>query len=96
MWKADLHAPYTTQTFVKNPAPNQYFDKKKKDDLKARLLAEETVTVHFGTKEDRPCNVPVKAPNPGPGNYIDIYNPINSSVAGKLTKIEEDRTMAEQ
>lgn len=95
MWKAHISAPYTKQTFNKNPAPNAYFDQKKKEDVKARLLAEETVTVPFGSRDDRPCNKAVKAPNPGPGNYIDIYNATNSSVGGKLTKFEEQRTMAE-
>ena len=95
MWKADMTAPFTKQTFNKNPAPNHYFSKKKQEDVKARLLAEETVTVPFGTRDDRPCNKPVKALNPGPGNYIDIYNPTNSSVAGKITKFEEERTLAE-
>jgi hypothetical protein len=95
MWKADLTAPYTKQTFTRNPAPNHYFDKKKKDDVKARLLAEETVTVPFGSRDDRPCNKPVKAPNPGPGTYIDINAAVNSSVAGKLDKFEEEKNMIE-
>jgi hypothetical protein len=95
MWKADLTAPFTKQTFTKNPAPNHYFDKKRKDDVKARLLAEETVTVPFGSRDDRPCNKPVKAPNPGPGTYIDINAAANSSVASKLGKFEEEKNMIE-
>lgn len=75
MWRADLTAPFTKQTFTKNPAPNAYFDKKKKDDVKARLLAEEVVTVPFGSRDERPCNKAVKAPNPGPGTYVDIFHP---------------------
>lgn len=96
MWMADRDAPFTRQTFAKNPAPNAYFDQKKKDDIKARLLAEEIVPVPFGSKDERPLNKPLKDTNPGPGNYIDIYSAQNSSVANKLTKIQEDRAIAEQ
>lgn len=51
MWMADRDAPYTRQSYAKNPAPNVYFDQKKKDDVKARLLAEETISVPFGTRD---------------------------------------------
>ena len=37
----------------------------------------------------------MKAPNPGPGAYIDINNPNNSSICKSLAKIREDRTLAE-
>ena len=37
----------------------------------------------------------VKAPNPGPGAYIDINNPNNSSICKSLAKIREDRSLAE-
>lgn len=96
MWMADRDAPFTRQTFSKNPAPNAYFDQKKKDDVKARLLAEETVSVPFGSKDDRPLNKPIKNKNPGPGDYIDIFSAQSSSVCSKLTKIQEDRAIAEQ
>lgn len=96
MWMADRDAPYTRQTFATNPAPNAYFDSKKKDDIRARLLAEETVTIPFGSKDERPLNKPDKEVNPGPGNYIDIYSATNSSVASKLTKIQEDRSIQKQ
>lgn len=87
MWKAELNAPYTKQTYIKNPGPGQYFASKKKDDIKQRLLQEETVTVPFGASDDRICNKPVKAPNPGPGSYIDVNNPNTSSVCKSLAKI---------
>jgi hypothetical protein len=29
-----LDAPYTKQTYIKNPGPGQYFASKKKDDIK--------------------------------------------------------------
>lgn len=96
MWMADRDAPYTRQTYATNPAPNAYFDQKKKDDVKARLLSEESVTVPFGSKDDRPLNKPIKDKNPGPGNYIDIYSAQNSSVASKITKMQEDKAIAEQ
>ena len=32
---------------------------------------------------------------PGPGTYIDINNPNNSSICKSLNKIKEDRTLAE-
>ena len=41
-------------------------------------------------------NKPTKEFGPGPGNYIDIYNPTNSSVGRKLGKIEEERNNLEQ
>ena len=37
----------------------------------------------------------VKSPNPGPGAYIDINNPNNSSICKSLAKIREDRSLAE-
>ena len=45
----------------------------------------------FGASDDRPCNKPIKAPIPGPGSYIDVNNPNNSSVCKSLAKIQEDR-----
>ena len=84
MWKAEMNAPYTKQSYLKNPGPGQYFGGKKKDDIKQRLLQEETVTVPFGASDDRLCNKPVKAANPGPGSYIDVNNPISSRVCKSL------------
>ena len=95
-WKNELNAPFTKQTYLVNPGPQQYFiDKKKGDDIKSRLLQEETVQVAFNQQEERDCNKGIKAPNPGPGAYIDINNPNNSSICKSLAKIREDRTLAE-
>ena len=53
------------------------------------------MSVAFNQTEERNCNKKVKAPNPGPGTYIDINNPNNSSICKSLNKIKEDRTLAE-
>ena len=86
-WKNELNAPFTKATFEKNPGPGTYNKSKKKEDIRARLLQEETVTVPFGASDERACNKNVKAPNPGPGTYIDINNPNNSSICKSLNKI---------
>ena len=41
------------------------------------------------------CNKKTKTAAPGPGTYIDINNPNNSSICKGLSKIREDRTLAE-
>lgn len=87
MWKNDMRAPFTRQSYLKNPGPAHYFNGKKKDDIKQRLLQEETITVPFGQSDDRPCNKQIKSPNPGPGSYIDVSNPNHSSVCKSLAKI---------
>ena len=47
-WKNEFNAPYTKQTYLINPGPGQYpIEKKKGDDIKSRLLQEETVQVAF-------------------------------------------------
>jgi len=95
-WKNELNAPFTKQTYLENPGPGQYVtEKKKSDDIKTRLLQEETVQVAFSQQEERDCNKNVKAPNPGPGAYIDINNPNNLGICKGLAKIREDRTLAE-
>jgi len=86
-WKNELAAPFTLATFNKNPGPGAYLKSKKQEDIKARLLQEETTVVPFGASDERPCNKIVKAPNPGPGSYIDINNPNNSSICKSLSKI---------
>jgi hypothetical protein len=53
------------------------------------------VVVPFGKSDERDCLKATKAPNPGPGTYIDINNPNNSSICKSLNKIQEDRTLAE-
>ena len=43
-WLNEVNAPYTRQTYLSNPGPGQYpVNKKKGDDIKSRLLQEETV-----------------------------------------------------
>ena len=86
-WKNELNAPFTKATFNKNPGPGAYLKSKKNEDIKARLLQEETTTVPFGASDERPCNKLIKAPNPGPGSYIDINNPNYSSICKSLSKI---------
>ena len=81
---------------MKNPGPGAYFPHKKKgDDIKSRLLVEETVHVPFGSMDPRDCNKHKGSKIPGPGTYIDINNPNNSSICKSLNKIKEDRTLAE-
>ena len=53
------------------------------------------MVVPFGKSDERDCLKATKAPNPGPGTYIDINNPNNSSICKSLNKIQEDRTLAE-
>lgn len=53
--------------------------------------------VPFGSSEERSC---LKKQNnkqvvPGPGAYIDINNPLYSSVSKPLLKFSSDRTFAE-
>ncbi len=87
MWRNELNAPFTKATFIRTPGPGHYNKNKKNDDIKQRLLQEETVMVPFGASDVRPCNKSIKAPNPGPGSYIDINNPLNSSICKSLVKI---------
>lgn len=51
--------------------------------------------VPFNCSDERSCNKKVKGIAPGPGTYIDINNPNNSSICKSLNKIKEDRTLAE-
>jgi hypothetical protein len=51
--------------------------------------------VPFNCGDERGCNKKVKGLAPGPGTYIDINNPNNSSICKSLNKIKEDRTLAE-
>lgn len=80
---------------MQNPAPDTYNIDKKKDDVKSKILMEETVHVPFGKSDERECNKKIRNANPGPGTYIDINNPINSSICKSLNKIKEDRSLAE-
>jgi hypothetical protein len=79
-WKHEGETPYTRQTFSKVPGPGQYNHEKKKDDIKNKIVAEEAVHAAFNISDERNCNKKVKAPNPGPGTYIDINNPIHGSM----------------
>lgn len=45
--------------------------------------------------DPRDCNKLKGTKVPGPGTYIDINNPNNSSICKSLNKIKEDRTLAE-
>jgi len=59
------------------PGPGQYDHEKKKDDIKNRIVMEEAVQAAFNSSDERVCNKKTKAPNPGPGTYIDINNPLH-------------------
>lgn len=96
-WINRIETPYTHPTSMLNPGPGKYNHEKKKDDIKTRILMEETVHVPFGSSEERNCMKKpfVKQPVPGPGTYIDINNPLFSSVSKPLLKFSSDRTFAE-
>ena len=72
-----METPYTHPTNFKNPGPGKYnHEKSKIDDIKTKILLEETVHIPFGVSEERPCNKKqARSVVPGPGTYIDISNP---------------------
>ena len=81
---------------MKNPGPGSYnLGKKKGDDIKSKLLIEETVHVPFGSSNGREVNKKFKTTGPGPGTYIDINNPNNSSICKSLNKSKDDRALVE-
>lgn len=94
-WTNRIDAPYTKQSYLKNPGPGHYQGKKKGEDVKSRLLMEESIKIPFGATDERDCNKNGKMQGPGPGTYIDINNPNHSSICKSLNKIKEDRTLAE-
>jgi hypothetical protein len=95
-WSNEIETPYTKQTFMKNPGPGSYnLGKKKGDDIKSKLLMEETVHVPFGSSNEREVNKKFKTTGPGPGTYIDINNPNNSSICKSLNKSKDDRALVE-
>jgi hypothetical protein len=95
-WSNEIDTPYTKQTFMKNPGPGSYnLGKKKGDDIKSKLLVEETVHVPFGSSNEREVNKKFKTTGPGPGTYIDINNPNNSSICKSLNKNKDDRALVE-
>ena len=71
--------------------------KKKENELKSRILMEHSMQMHvpFNCSDERHCNKKSKTVAPGPGTYIDINNPNNSSICKSLNKIKEDRSLAE-
>jgi hypothetical protein len=76
-WKNSILTPFTKPTSFENPGPGKYNHEKKKDDIKTKILMEETLHVPFSSSCERECN---RRPNnkhlfPGPGTYIDINNP---------------------
>lgn len=99
-WKNELDAPFTKQTYLQNPGPGSYSvnaTKKKENELKSRILMEHSAQMHvpFNCSDERTCNKKTKTVAPGPGTYIDINNPNNSSICKSLNKIKEDRSLAE-
>jgi len=51
----------------------------------------------FFSSDERPVNKKIKAPNPGPGTYIDINNPLHCSLKCQNQGWnKEDRTQQEE
>lgn len=86
-WKNEISAPYTSATFNRNPGPGTYMSGKTRDQTKAKVLFEESLNIPFKTSADRNCLKQTNEKNPGPGHYIDINNPKNSSSCKSLVKI---------
>jgi hypothetical protein len=55
-WKNEISAPYTKPSFASNPGPGKYNHEKKKDDIKTKILLEESVHVPFSSSVERECN----------------------------------------
>lgn len=89
-WKHEGNTPYTRQTFAVNPGPGKYDHEKKKDDIKNKIVMDEAIQPPFSSSDDRPCNKKVKAPNPGPGTYIDINNPLHCSLKSQNSTWNKD------
>ncbi len=86
-WKYNIEAPYSRPQVLNNPGPGKYNIDKKKDDVKTKILMEETVKIPFNSSDERGCNKPDQTSQaPGPGAYIDINNPQNSSVCKPMLK----------
>ena len=80
-WTYQMDAPYSRPQTLNNPGPWKYNLEKKKDDMKTKILMEETVKVPFNSSDERDCNKSaIASAAPGPGAYIDINNPHHSSV----------------
>lgn len=89
-WRNEIETPFTKQSYHKNPGPGTYEFGKKKDDVKNKIIAEETVQTAFNSTETRPCNRSTKSPNPGPGTYIDINNPGHCSLKVYGSQMNKD------
>ena len=63
----------------------------REDDIRARIINQESLKVPFGISDERDCNKKDKPSNPGPGTYIDVNNPIYSSVTRGILKFATDR-----
>ncbi len=95
-WTYQMDAPYSRPQTLNNPGPWKYNLEKKKDDMKTKILMEETVKVPFNSSDERDCNKSaIASAAPGPGAYIDINNPHHSSVCKPLLKFQSDRSFAE-
>ena len=58
---------------------------------------DEAIQPPFNSSDDRPCNKKTKAPNPGPGTYIDISNPLHCSLKTQnSTWNKDERTQQEE
>ena len=55
-WVNKIDAPYTKPTSALNPGPGKYNLEKKKDDIKTKILLEDTVHVPFNSSVERDCN----------------------------------------
>ena len=63
-WKNTIQAPYTKPTNIYNPGPGKYATgDKKKNDIKAKILNEETVKYPFNVSVTRDCNKPLAKSN---------------------------------
>lgn len=92
-WRNEGETPFTKQSYLQNPGPGHYKLDKKKDDLKHKIMTEEAVHAAFNSSDVRPMNKKVKSANPGPGTYIDISNPVHSSIRAAVVV---DRTQQEE
>lgn len=63
-----MEAPYSKPSNIENPGPGKYDHEQKKNDIKSKIINEETVKVPFNSSEVRDINKKVdKQQVPGPG-----------------------------
>lgn len=102
-WQRSRDAPYTAPFHVRVPGPGYYQSRKGSADAKGRVLgvvncsalpyvAAVKVPFNSSAKREEPGK---RSEEPGPGAYIDISNPINSSVMKGILKFASDRIMME-